>query len=155
MGMTAIARPIDGTLRHEVDVNGRHTIVTDEPIPLGGADAGPAPHELLPAMLAACVSTMITTYANARGLDLGELQVDVDYDSEPTPRQVKVVVHVPPGLSRDQVERLRRIVNTCPVKRALEAGFAFDETIVLDGYPGAGVELAAVNGAAPAGPLVS
>jgi hypothetical protein len=28
---TATARSISGTLRHEVDVNGRHTIVTDEP----------------------------------------------------------------------------------------------------------------------------
>ena len=52
MSMTATARPIDGTLRHEVEVNGRHTIITDEPTRLGGTDAGPAPHELLPAMLA-------------------------------------------------------------------------------------------------------
>ena len=134
MSMTATARPIDGTLRHEVDVNGRHTIITDEPTRLGGTDAGPAPHELLPAMLAACVSTMIMTYANARGLELGELRVDVVYDPEPTPRHVELVVHVPAGLTPDQAERLRRIVDTCPVKRALEAGFTFDEEIVLDGH---------------------
>ena len=30
----------------EVEVNGRHTIVTDEPEGLGGTDQGPAPHEL-------------------------------------------------------------------------------------------------------------
>jgi putative redox protein len=150
MGMTATARPIDGTLRHEIDVNGRHIIVTDEPARLGGTDAGPAPHELMPAMLAACVSTMIMTYANTRGLKLGDLQVDVVYDSEPTPRQVEVVVHVPAGLSHDQVERLRRIANTCPVKRALEAGFNFDQKIVVDGHPDAGGEPAAVNGARPA-----
>jgi putative redox protein len=48
--MTAVARSIDGGLRHEVDVNGRHVIVTDEPERLGGPDAGPAPHELLAAM---------------------------------------------------------------------------------------------------------
>jgi hypothetical protein len=30
MRMTATARPVDGTLRHQVDVNGRHVIVTDE-----------------------------------------------------------------------------------------------------------------------------
>jgi putative redox protein len=150
MSMTAAARPVDGTLRHEVEVNGRHTIVTDEPTRLGGTDTGPAPHELMPAMLAACVSTMIMTYANARGLDLGDLRVDVVYDPEPTPRQVEVVVHVPAGLSHDQVERLRRIANTCPVKRALEAGFTFDQEIVLDGHPDAAAELATVNGAHPA-----
>ena len=134
MSMTATARPIDGTLRHEVDVNGRHTIITDEPTRLGGTDAGPAPHELLPAMLAACISTMIMTYANARGLELGELRVDVVYDPEPTPRHVELVVHVPAGLTPDQAERLRRIVDTCPVKRALEAGFTFAEEIVVDGH---------------------
>jgi putative redox protein len=145
VSMTASARPLGRSLRHEVDVNGRHTIVTDEPLTLGGTDAGPAPHELMPAMLAACVSTMIMMYANARGLELGDLRVDVVYDPEPTPRQVGLRVHVPAGLSHDQAERLRRIVDTCPVKRALEAGFTFDEEMVF-GEPGAGTEPAIVNG---------
>ena len=43
-------------------------------------------------------------------------------------------MHVPAGLTPDQAERLRRIVDTCPVKRALEAGFTFDEEIVVDGH---------------------
>jgi putative redox protein len=135
MPMTATARPVEGTLRHEVDVNGRHTIITDEPTRLGGTDAGAAPHELLPAMLAACVSTMITTYANARGLDLADLRVEVVYDPEPTPRRVQLALHVPEGLTDGQIERLRRIADTCPVKRALEAGFTFDEELVVDGPP--------------------
>ena len=40
MSFTASAHSIDGTLRHEIDVNGRHTITTDEPESLGGTDAG-------------------------------------------------------------------------------------------------------------------
>ncbi len=43
MTMTATARPIDGTLCNEIDVNRRHTITTDEPEHLGGTDAAP-PH---------------------------------------------------------------------------------------------------------------
>jgi putative redox protein len=147
MGMTATARPVDGTLRHEVDVNGRHTIITDEPTRLGGTDAGPAPHELLPAMLAACVSTMIQMYGDARGLELDGLRVDVVYDPEPTPRHVEVVVHAPSGLTGGQAERLRRIAEACPVKRALEAGFTFDEMVLVDERPSADGGLAAVNGA--------
>ena len=42
MSFTATARSIDGTLRHEIDVNGRHTITTDEPESLGGTDTAPA-----------------------------------------------------------------------------------------------------------------
>jgi putative redox protein len=146
MSMTATARTVDGTVLHEVDVNGRHTIITDEPTRLGGTDAGPAPHELLAAMLASCASTMIMIYANAHGLDLGELAVDVVYDPEPTPRRVELVVHVPVGLTRDQAARVRRVANACPVKRALEAGFSFDERIVVGDDPGA--ELVSRSGAA-------
>jgi putative redox protein len=132
MAMTATARPVDGTMRHEVDVNGRHTIVTDEPTRLGGTDDGPAPHELLPAMLAACASTMIVMYANARGLDVRDLRVDVTYDTESTPREVQLVVHVPEGWAAEQAERVRRIVDTCPAKRALDAGFTFSKHVVAE-----------------------
>jgi organic hydroperoxide reductase OsmC/OhrA len=82
MSYTATAQPIDGTLRHEIDVNGRHTIVTDEPARLGGSDTAPTPYELLAATLAACVSTMLVLYARARDLDLRDLRVDVDYESD-------------------------------------------------------------------------
>ena len=131
--MNAVARSVDGELRHEVDVNGRHVIITDEPERLGGTDAGPAPHELLPAMLASCVSTMITVYARARNWKLPEVRVEVAYDSESTPRHVDLRVYLPEGLTADQVKRLRRVADTCPAKRALEAGFTFDEQLIVGG----------------------
>jgi putative redox protein len=139
--MTATARPVGGSLRHEVDVNGRHTISTDEPVRLGGTDTAPAPHELLAAMVAACVSTMISMYARARGWALDSLSVDVAYDPETTPRHAEVIVHLPAGLSEDQVRRLRRVAETCPARRALEAGFTFDERLVFE----AGAEACAIG----------
>jgi putative redox protein len=134
--MTAVARSVDDELRHEVDVNGRHVIVTDEPERLGGTDSGPAPHELLAAMLASCASTMIMLYARARNWELGELRVEVDYDSDSTPRHVDVRVCLPEGLTADQVRRLRNVANTCPAKRALEAGFTFNEQLMVAGSEG-------------------
>ena len=131
--MTAVARSVHGELRHEVDVNGRHVIVTDEPERLGGTDAGPAPHELLAAMLASCVSTMITLYARTKDWELSEVRVEVAYDSESTPRHVDLRVCLPDGLTTDQVRRLRRVAETCPAKRALEAGFTFDEQFIVGG----------------------
>lgn len=132
MAMTATARSIHGSLRHEIDVNGRHKIVTDEPASLGGADSAPTPHELLAAMLASCVSTMIVLYARQREWDLREVSADVVYDNESTPRTVGITIHLPDGLSDDQIKRLRRVAETCPVKRALEAGFECDQEIVFD-----------------------
>ena len=131
MGMTATARRVGNGLKHEVDVNGRHVIVTDEPERLGGTDEGPAPHELLAAMLASCVATMISMYAERRGWNVGELAVDVNYDSESVPRRVAIEVHLPDELTTDQRRRLERVAETCPARRALEVGFVFEERIVL------------------------
>jgi putative redox protein len=132
MSLTASAHPIHGTLRHEIDVNGRHTITTDEPEHLGGTDTAPAPHELLAATLASCVSTMIVLYAQRKNWDLGDIRVDVDYDADTTPRGVEVTIHLPEGLTAEQTERLKRVADTCPVRRALEAGFTFRERIEHD-----------------------
>ena len=74
MSFTASARRVGDTLRHEVDVNGRHVLITDEPTSLGGTDEGPAPHELLPATLASCISTMIALYAKNKGWRLERAQ---------------------------------------------------------------------------------
>ena len=131
--MYATARRIGTSLRHEVEVNGRHTILTDEPASVGGTDAGPAPHELLAAMLASCVATMIAMYANNRGWRMGETEVSVDYDPETTPRTVKVELSLPAGLTDDQIRRLERVAETCPVRRALEAGFEIEEHVVTAG----------------------
>jgi putative redox protein len=132
MAMTATARSNGLALRHEIDVNGRHTIVTDEPTCDGGTDRGPAPHELLPAMVASCVSTMIVLYARNRGWQLDDVRVDVCYESDSEPRDVQITVHLPQGLSPDQVKRLRRVADSCPVKRALQAGFTFEERFVFE-----------------------
>jgi hypothetical protein len=36
-----------------------------------------------------------------------------------------------PPSSAEQVERLRRVAETCPVRKALETGFAFNERLVV------------------------
>ncbi len=130
MSMTATARRVGDSLTHEVDVNGRHTVVTDEPTRLGGSDLGPAPHELLAATLASCVATMIAMYAKNRAWDIGETSVDVEYDPDSSPRHFAIDIRLPNSVTIDQRRRLERVAETCPVRRALEAGFAFDEQIL-------------------------
>jgi putative redox protein len=135
MSMTATARRVGDSLKHEVDVNGRHTIVTDEPERLGGSDRGPAPHELLAATLASCIATMIAMYAQNRDWEIGETTVEVDYDPDSVPRRFAVDIHLPRNLTPEQRRRLERVAETCPVRRALEAGFAFEERVLTAGEP--------------------
>jgi putative redox protein len=131
MSLTARARRVGGRLRHEVSIGSHHVIVTDEPRRLGGDDTGPAPHELVPAALASCVATMIAMYAQTKGWELPDVTVDVEYDTDAVPRLVKVRLELPADLSPEQVKRLRRVAQTCPVRRALEAGFRFEEQVVV------------------------
>lgn len=130
--MTASARSADGGLRQEVDVNGRHTILTDEPERLGGTDLAPAPHELLAAALASCVSTMVAAYAVNRGWPTEGIGADVEYDPDSSPRSVQVLLRLPDSLEEGQRRRLERVAQTCPVRRALESGFAFSEQTLLE-----------------------
>jgi putative redox protein len=128
-GLRASARPVDG-LRHEIDIDGRHRLYTDEPESLGGMDSAPTPHELLPAALAGCISTMISIYAETKGWNVDGLEVAVQYDHKSTPRRFEVEIAMPSSLSLDQLTRLAKVAETCPVTRALEAGFEFDKRIV-------------------------
>jgi len=131
MSLTATARSIPGTLRQEVVIDGKHRLVTDEPERLGGEGAGPAPHELFPAAVASCVATTVAMYARTRGWELGELSVAVDYDNKATPRTFAIAIELDGDLTDEQLERLERVAASCPVRRAVETGIEFVETIAL------------------------
>jgi putative redox protein len=131
MSLTATAHSAADTLRQDVLIDGRHRLVTDEPEHLGGTDRGPAPHELLPAALAACIATTIRTYARTKQWSLGELSVDVVYDHAATPRHFDVTIHLPDDLSDEQVRRIMQAAKTCPVRRSIEAGITFDEHLPI------------------------
>jgi putative redox protein len=131
MGLTATARSIPGTLRQEVVIDGQHRLVTDEPERLGGDGSGPAPHELFPAALAACVSTTLVMYARTKAWELGEVRVAVDYDHQSTPRKFDVAIELSGELSDVQLERLERVARSCPLRRSVEAGVEFEEVIAV------------------------
>jgi len=127
VSLTASARSVPGTLRTELLVDGRHHLMTDEPPELGGDGTAPAPHELLPAALAACISTTLVIYARTKDWDLGDVSVDVEYDHHSTPRAFQVDIRTTADLTPGQLERLDKVAAACPLRRSLEAGFTFSE----------------------------
>ena len=129
MSLTATARSIPGTLRQEVVIDGKHRLITDEPERLGGDGSGPAPHELFPAALAACIATTLVMYARTKGWELGGVSVAVDYDNGSTPRRFDVSIEMGSELTDEQLARLTKVAESCPVRRSVEAGIVFYETI--------------------------
>lgn len=130
MSLTATARSIPGTLRQEVVIDGKHRLITDEPVDVGGEGSAPAPHELLPAALASCVSTTLVMYARRKGWDLGEVRVDVSYDHRATPRRADITIRFGADLGAQQLELLEKVAAACPVRRSIETEFEFNEHIV-------------------------
>ena len=129
MSLTATARSVPGTLRQEVLIDGRHRLITDEPERLGGEGSGPAPHELFPAALASCVATTLVMYARTKSWDLGEVDVDVDYDHTSEPRRFEIRIRLTGALDHGQLKRLEKVAAACPLRRSIETGIVFDERI--------------------------
>jgi putative redox protein len=147
MSLTATARSIPCTLRQEVVIDGQHRLITDEPEHLGGDGGGPAPHELFPAALAACVATTLVMYARTKEWKLGDVRVAVDYDHGSTPRRFDVAIELGGDLTDAQLERLERVARSCPLRRSIEAGIEFAETVTY--HPRAtGPAVVAAGGAA-------
>jgi putative redox protein len=106
---------------HDVEIQGGHRLVIDEPEEAGGGNEGPSPTRTVGAALAACTAITTEMYADRKGWELGEVEVDVDmdYGETPVPRSFEVTLRVAAHVTDEQVERLRVIAGKCPVHRLL------------------------------------
>ncbi len=127
MSLTATAHSVPGSLRQEILIDGTHLLVTDEPESVGGDGSAPAPHELLPAALASCISTVLVMYARTKEWDIGDVSVQVDFDNRATPRSFVATINLTGDLTEAQLERLEKVAASCPVGRSLAAGFVVTE----------------------------
>ena len=130
--MRAISRRVGERLRQRVQIRG-HELAADELKQEGGEDAGPSPQELLAASLASCTAVTMEMYAERKGWDIGDVQVDVDYEpaQRGSPTKFEMVVKLPKELPEEQRERLMQSAAKCPVHRTLEGEVMFDEQVEL------------------------
>jgi len=119
MPVRVAARRLQG-FAHEIEIEGGHSIVVDEPRDAGGTDTGPSPGRLLAASLASCTAVTIEMYAQSKGWEVGPLEVDVDatYDGH-VPTDFAVTLRLPGELDEEQRRRLLVVASKCPVHRAL------------------------------------
>jgi putative redox protein len=110
---------------------GNHTLIADEPEDKGGTDTGPTPAQLLALSLASCTAITLEMYADRKRWDVGDLEVEVDYEfgEGEVPTRYDVVLKLPEDLSDEQAERLRVIAGKCPVHRALRGDVEINDRV--------------------------
>lgn len=98
-----------------------HMLVSDESEAVGGSDAGPAPAAFLAASLASCTAITLRMYADRKGWDLAqaEVQVKVTNDKATQITRINRVITLSGQLSEPEKSRLLEIANKCPVHQIL------------------------------------
>lgn len=126
--LKASARRLGDGFKHEISI-GQHLLHSDEPEKLGGTGEAPSPQELLAGSLAACTATTVEMYARYREWELGEVVVNVDYDSHSNPKRFVVALCLRGELSAEQRRRLGEVARRCMVRQTLEGEIEFEERI--------------------------
>ena len=109
---------------------GRHALVADEPAALDGADAGPAPYELLTSALAACTAITLRMYAARKGWPLAGIEVDVHFRKDGDAAGIDRTLTLEGPLDADQRARLADIAERTPVTLTLKQGVEITTTLV-------------------------
>ena len=119
-------------LQNEVRYGANKTLITDEPVELGGEGAGPDPYTLLLAALGSCLSMTVMLYARRKQWPLEKVIVRLDQhrvhikDCEDCEQKVENYVHriehsvsFKGALTDEQIQRLHEISQKCPVHKTL------------------------------------
>jgi len=98
-----------------------NTLIADEPVTSGGQDLGFSPKELLAASLCACTSATLRMYADRKGWDLTEVQLEIELERDDQANKTIITRHIQlfGNLDETQKDRLLAIANSCPVHKIL------------------------------------
>src|SRR5262249_55371485 len=120
--------------RFEQEISiGRHRLLADEPVKVGGLDSGPGPYDLLLAGLGACTSMTLRLYAENKKLPLQRVSVRLMHNKihvedclscetkEGMIDRIDRNIRLEGKLSADERKRLMEIADKCPVHRTLKS----------------------------------
>lgn len=130
-GLVRVSEAEASGFRQDIVVAGRHSLVADEPLSMGGTDLGPSPYQFLAAGLGACTTMTIRLYARRKGIPLAHVSCDVSHDRchtedcddcDKTTAKVDVfrrVIRLEGDLTDAQRDSLLAIADKCPVHKTL------------------------------------
>lgn len=102
---------------------GKHQLLADEPVPLGGHDEGPAPYQYLKAALGACTAMTIKMYAERKKWPVENVIVSLKHSRDANKESVfERDIQLIGNLDSEQRARLLEIADRCPVHKTLSQG---------------------------------
>jgi putative redox protein len=110
-------------MRHIVHVR-NHLISTDISVEEGGSDAGPSPHDLYDAALAACKALTVLWYAKRKGIALEQIETTTERDASDERKgiyRLTVRLQMTGDLSEAQRQELLAAADKCPVHKLMTA----------------------------------
>ncbi len=121
----------NGQGRYQQEIRaGKHQYLADEPVDMGGANAGPAPFDFIMSGLGACTSMTLRMYAERKELPLRQVTVELSHHKVEvdgvTRDCIQRSITLDGDLTAEQRQRLLEIANKCPVHRALSQSFLLD-----------------------------
>jgi putative redox protein len=127
----------------QVLVDGRHSLLADEPASAGGADVGPGPYELLMMALGSCTSMTIHLYAARKQWPVEQVVVRLSHskvyaedcaecegNAKAMIDRIDRAIEIVGALDAEQRSRLLQIANQCPVHRTLSSKIDIKTTAV-------------------------
>ncbi len=127
-----VARLEGSGFRTEMLANG-FSLVADEPVSMGGSNAGPNPYDFLVAALAACTAMTLRMYADHKKWPLEAVEVRLTHQKvhakdcehcEQKDGKIDVIereLTLFGPLDEAQRQRIKEIADRCPVHRTLES----------------------------------
>ena len=106
----------------ELSDNNGHRWIADEPEDLGGANAGPAPEQLLLSALGTCTAVTLMMYARRKQWLLTQVHVELAFNPEGKPAagsDITRSIQLIGQLDDEQRQRLLQIANACPIHKVL------------------------------------
>ena len=138
--MSEVIVKSQANLRNEVRYGVGHAFTTDEPVAVGGEDAGPDPYTLLLAALGSCISMTVMMYARRKQWPVEQVTVrlrqnrihskdcqECDQTEDEFIHKIERSVSFTGALTEEQRARLQQIAHKCPVHRTLTSPIVVTE----------------------------
>lgn len=131
-GLVVVREAPTGRFTQEIRA-GRHRLFGDEPVAIGGDDAGPSPYDYLLVSLGTCTAMTLRMYADRKKLPLEQVTVELAHDKmhakdceECETREGRIdhidrKISITGDLDDAQRSRMLEIADMCPVHRTLES----------------------------------